>query len=169
LFKGDFLDRLPRLPDGRRSGLPPVEISRMLVAAQACNARRNIDYMLLSTQMMLGLGPPLTPYVTRTFFTSRYTFYVSSLLLISAALLLLRQRRHGLLIVMTMSAAIYVSMVFIVALKQGGEDRYTDTVEPMFVLSVAIAAAVLGAKLIDLLARNASGRWKQVFRWLPSA
>ncbi len=169
VFKGKFpeLD-VPRMRNGKKSGLPPVEIQQMLDAAQKCNAWRNAEYMLLSTEMMLGLTPVLTPFVARTFFKSPYAFYLSSLIIASAVLLLLWRRKHALPIIMAMCVGIYLSMVFVVALKQGGEDRYTDTVEPMFVLGVAIASAVLCSELMPQLTYCVGMRLKQAFRWLPS-
>jgi ABC-type Fe3+-siderophore transport system permease subunit len=135
----------------------------MLDAAGKCNLWRNIDYMMLSTKMMLGLTPVLTPWVTRKFFNYPYAFYISALLIVSAVLLLLLRRRYSLATIIVICVGIYLGMVFIVALKQGGENRYTDTVEPMFVLGVAIAASVLCQELLQRLA-SLSPRISDVWR-----
>jgi hypothetical protein len=59
------------------------------------------------------------------------------------------------------SAAIYLGMVIIVAMKQGGESRYTDIVEAAYVLATAIACAALMQGLVDRALLFVSGHYRR--------
>jgi hypothetical protein len=88
-------------------------------------------------------------------------FYLSAIIIAMAVVRLTLVRRLDLAILILYSAAIYLGMVFIVAMKQGGESRYTDIVEPAYVLATAIACASLMQGLVDCALLFVSGRYRR--------
>jgi hypothetical protein len=119
--------------------LPNDLVARMLQEAGSCNRWREIGFFVLTTKMVLGLTPVLNPDIRRQFFATSYSFYLSAFILAIALGMLIGRQKYELSLIIGLSAAIYLAMVFIVAATQGGEDRYTFVVEPLFVLSVALA------------------------------
>lgn len=134
--------------------LPNSLVYRMVNAAGACNFSRSVRFFILTTRMVLGLTPVLTSHAPRKFFQFPWVFYLSATLIAMAVVSLTLVKKFELAILILYSAAIYMGMVFIVALKQGGESRYTDIVEPAYVLATAIASAALVQELFGFLARR---------------
>lgn len=128
------------LDDGQ---LPVPLINRMLASAFRCNLARNVEYTAYNTAMMLGLTPVITPHAPHYFFKSIWVLPVSLALLLSAGLLAFRRSDSAAFIAITVPVLFYFGTIAIVALKQGGEARYSRVVEPLFVLSVAIAVSYL--------------------------
>lgn len=123
--------------------LPYPFMLRMIDASSRCNLWRNINFSILTTKMILGLTPVLTVWVPRNFFNYPHAFLFSATAIVLALGLLWRSSRHGLFMLIILSVTAYFCTVFIVAAKQGGEGRYTDIVEPIFIFAAGVACAVL--------------------------
>jgi hypothetical protein len=147
------------LLDGASGLLPNELVDRMARAAGRCNVWRDAQFFILTTRMMLGLTPVLTPHAPRYFFKTRYTFYVSALMIALALMMLCHMRRYRAAVLIALPVAIYFVMVFIVAFTQGGEARYTITVEPLYVLSVAIACSLIFQALLAYIVPFARARF----------
>jgi hypothetical protein len=75
-------------------------------------------------------------------------------LIILALVILTFVRNYAFSILILLCVGIYLGMVFIVAMKQGGESRYTDIVEPFYVLATAMACAALIQEMLLFLGRR---------------
>jgi len=128
--------------------LSSTDINRMLQAAEKCNFWRNIDYIVFATKGVLGLSPVQAPQIERHFFKYSYALYLALAAIGLSIFLLILQRRYAFAFMISFCTAVYFSMILIVALKQGGESRYIDVVEPVFVLAIAMACSALCQELL---------------------
>lgn len=123
--------------------LPAPLINGMIAAAGRCNLSSNIRYTLYNIAMMLGLTPVITPHAPHYFFIDSFIFPVSAILLLAGGLIACRRRDDWALFLVAAPVAIYAGTILIVAIKQGGEARYSGVVEPLFVLAVGAALSYL--------------------------
>lgn len=130
---------------GQNGAMPTLTIRSMLLAAAHCNFGRNVAYSLFNVALMLGIvgDAPYERAVPHFFFWTPIIFFVCCPLIFAAIAIALGRRDGWHLFALGMPSLIYFGTVAIVALKQGGEARYSFPVEPLFVLSAAISFAVV--------------------------
>lgn len=159
---------LPNHPIYKNSAIQPLLsdgllsdelIASMSNAAGRCNLWRSVSFFILTTKMILGLTPVLTAHAPRYFFAYRGMFYLSSLLIVVALAMSIHRGRYALPFFIILSIGIYFILVFIVAAKQGGEARYTNTVEPLFILGTAVACAYLVEGALTFVLGASGMRW----------
>jgi hypothetical protein len=134
------------LVDPGSSVLPNSAIRSMLAAAQKCNFWRNLSYSLFNVEFMVGLrtvhGAPYDT-IRHYFFQSPIVFAICAPIIVVALFGALWRRDGWCLFLIGMPLLIYFGTVLVVALQQGGEDRYSFVVELLFVLSAAGAVAAI--------------------------
>jgi hypothetical protein len=135
-----------------RGLIPESLILKMVDEAGRCNFWRSAKFFGLVTAMTLGLTPQLTPHAPRKFFTYDFMFFIASGVITLALVTLLFSKEYSLASIILVSIGTYLLLLFIVALKQGGEGRYLDIAEPTFVLGTAIAVSALIERLPVLFA-----------------
>jgi len=133
-------------------------LARVVEAAANCNRWRNTDFTIQVVRTSFGIAPGMRPFTPSDFFNFPLSFYLSCVALLLALLVLVAEQRYTLVFLTAYAVSLHLAMVFIVALKQGGESRYTNTTEPLFILGAGMG----GAAVIQTLLRLASRRFQRI-------
>ncbi len=144
----------------KRGDIPDELMGRTLASARSCNFWRNMEFSIFNVEFMLGLKSVQWPFAPpHYFFQSPLLSYVCISVIVVGLSIAAFRRHVWWLFLVGMPLLIYFMAIAIIALKQGGESRYSFIVEPLFVLSAVASFFAIVDQVGRVLLKNRSDAW----------